>query len=170
MKKFILIPTVVLVSFLFSSCGSSPEISNQQKIDNTENTSRVGIVSEMMEEARQYYVLALRKQDLNSTKETVENYEAALRIINNLSYYPGIDENASYQELESSIIDDYKNFVDGLNELPEGISFAAYEEWMKESVPEIEVTTAEVDETRRVVIPADIPLEINSYVEQWITY
>ncbi len=170
MKKFILIPTVVLVSFLLASCGSSPEISNQQQIENTENSSRVGIVSEMMEEARQYYVLALRKQDLNSTKETVENYEAALRIINNLSYYPGIDENASYQELESSIIDDYKNFVDGLNELPEGISFAAYEEWMRESVPEIEVTTAEVDETRRVVIPADIPLEINSYVEQWITY
>jgi membrane-bound lytic murein transglycosylase D len=135
-----------------------------------QNTNRVGIVSEMLEEARQYYVLALRKQEINSTKETVENYEASLRIINNLSYYPGIDENAAYLELENSIIEDYKNFVDGLDELPEGMSFAAYEEWMKDSVPEIEVATTELDETKRVIIPADIPLEINSYVEQWITY
>ncbi len=170
MKKFILIPIAVFVAFLFLSCASSPEITNQNQTEVTETTNRVGIVSEMLEEARQYYVLALRKQEVNSTKETVENFEAALRIVNNLSYYPGIDENAAYLELENSIIDDYKNFVDGLNELPEGMSFAAYEEWMKESVPEIEMTTTEVDETRTVVIPADIPLEINNHVEQWMTY
>ncbi len=170
MKKIILIPIVVFVSLLISSCASSPEISHQNQTEVIQNTNRVGIVSEMLEEARQYYVLALRKQEINSTKETVENYEASLRIINNLSYYPGIDENAAYLELENSIIEDYKNFVDGLDELPEGMSFAAYEEWMKDSVPEIEVATTEIDETRRVVIPADIPLEINSHVEQWMTY
>jgi membrane-bound lytic murein transglycosylase D len=170
MKKIILIPIVVFISLLISSCASSPEISHQNQTEVIQNTNRVGIVSEMLEEARQYYVLALRKQEINSTKETVENYEASLRIVNNLSYYPGIDENAAYLELENSIIEDYKNFVDGLDELPEGMSFAAYEEWMKESVPEIEVATTEIDETRRVVIPADIPLEINSHVEQWMTY
>ena len=170
MKKIILFTAVVFVSIILSSCGSQPVVTNQNQSETVVNTGRIGIVSEMLEEARQHYVLALRKQDLNSTKETVENYEAALRIINNLSYYPGVDENAAYIELENSIIDDYKNFVDGLNELPEGISFAAYEEWMKESVPEIELTNTEVDETKRIIIPADIPLEVNSYVEQWMTY
>jgi membrane-bound lytic murein transglycosylase D len=170
MKKIILIPIVVFVSLLISSCASSPEITHQNQNEVIQNTNRVGIVSEMLEEARQYYVLALRKQEINSTKETVENYEASLRIINNLSYYPGIDENAAYLELENSIIEDYKNFVDGLDELPEGVSFAAYEEWMKDSVPELEVATTELDETKRVIIPADIPLELNSHVEQWITY
>ena len=170
MKKIILIPIVVFVSLLISSCASSPEITHQNQNEVIQNTNRVGIVSEMLEEARQYYVLALRKQEINSTKETVENYEASLRIINNLSYYPGIDENAAYLELENSIIEDYKNFVDGLDELPEGMSFAAYEEWMKDSVPELEVATTELDETKRVIIPADIPLELNSHVEQWITY
>ncbi len=94
----------------------------------------------MLEEARQYYVLALKKQELNSTKETVENYESALRIINNLSYYPGIDDNASYVELETSIIEDYKKLCGWLEmNCLKGISFAAYEEWMKESVPEIRI-------------------------------
>lgn len=170
MKKIILIPIVVFVSLLVTSCASSPEISHHNQTEVIQNTNRVGIVSEMLEEARQYYVLALRKQEINSTKETVENYEASLRIVNNLSYYPGIDENAAYLELENSIIEDYKNFVDGLDELPEGMSFAAYEEWMKESVPEIEVATTELDETQRIIIPADIPLELNSHVEQWIKY
>ncbi|RPI61971.1 MAG: hypothetical protein EHM44_07660, partial [Ignavibacteriales bacterium] len=77
MKKFILIPIAVFVTFLFSSCASSPEVTNQNQTDVTETTNRVGIVSEMLEEARQYYVLALRKQEVNSTKETVENFEAA---------------------------------------------------------------------------------------------
>lgn len=170
MKKFIQIPILFFVSILIISCGSNTQLSTENQTQITTKENQVGIVSEMLEEARQFYVLALKKQEMNSTKETVENFEAALRIINNLSYYPGIDDNASYAELETSIIDDYKSFVDGLTELPEGISFAAYEEWMKESVPELEMTTAKVDETKKIIIPADIPLEVNSYVDQWITY
>lgn len=89
MNKYLLIPIAMLAMLLFASCSSTSEITNHYQSDTIENTKRVGIVSEMLEEARQYYVLALKKQELNSTKETVENYEAALRIINNLSYYPG---------------------------------------------------------------------------------
>lgn len=170
MNKYLLIPIAMLAMLLFASCSSTSEITNHYQSDTIENTKRVGIVSEMLEEARQYYVLALKKQELNSTKETVENYEAALRIINNLSYYPGIDDNAAYVELENSIIDDYKNFIDGLSELPESISFAAYEEWMKASVPELMLTNNDFEKTERMVIPADIPLELNSYVEQWLSY
>lgn len=160
----------MLTMLLLAACSSTSEITNHYHSDTIENTKRVGIVSEMLEEARQYYVLALKKQELNSTKETVENYEAALRIINNLSYYPGIDDNAAYVELENSIIDDYKSFIDGLSELPESISFAAYEEWMKTSVPELVLTNNEFEKTERIVIPSDIPLELNSYVEQWLSY
>lgn len=111
-------PNSGFVSLLISSCASSPEITNQNQTEVNESTNRVGIVSEMLEEARQYYVLALRKQEINSTKETVENFEAALRIVNNLSYYPGIDENAAYLELENSIIDDYKVLWTGLTNCP----------------------------------------------------
>lgn len=170
MNKYLLIPLAMLTALLYVSCSSSTEITNHHQSNTIENTKRVGIVSEMLEEARQYYVLALKKQELNSTKEAVENFEAALRIINNLSYYPGIDGNAAYVELENSIIDDYKSFIDGLSELPESISFAAYEEWMKASVPELELSNNDFERTERIIIPADIPLEVNSYVEQWLNY
>lgn len=170
MKKIIQIPILLIIFSLLLSCSSNRQVLNQTPTETVKQDNKVGIVAEMLEEARQSYVLALKKQELNSTKEAAENYEAALRIINNLSYYPGIDDNTAYIELETSIIEDYKNFVDGLTELPEGVSFAAYEEWMKSSTKEIELADSEIDETKRVIIPADIPLEINSYVDQWINY
>ncbi|MGE5680786.1 MAG: LysM peptidoglycan-binding domain-containing protein [Bacillota bacterium] len=123
----------------------------------------------MLEEARQNYVNALAKQEINATSEAVNYYEAALRIINNLSYYPEIEENEAFTQLEKSISEDYQKFVDGLTEVPDGVSFAALQEWMGKSLPEIKIKS-EVKESKpnQVVIVSDFPLEINNYVEAWV--
>jgi membrane-bound lytic murein transglycosylase D len=166
-KKILFLPILILI-FGIWGC-SSKEIINQ-KTDG-QNQNKVGIVSELLEEARQFYLTALKKQELNSINETVENFENSLRIINNLSYYPGIDKNDAYKELENAIIEDYKSFIDGLAVLPEGISFAAYDEWMKKFVPETEeVALSDEIPTNKFIIPADIPLEVNTHVEQWVNY
>ncbi len=168
MQKIILfLPFLILI---FSNWGcSNKELINQK--NDVQAPNKVGIVSELLEEARQFYLTALKKQELNSINETVENYENALRIINNLSYYPGIDKNDAYKELESAIIEDYKSFIDGLAVLPEGISFAAYDEWMKKFVPESDgFVISEETPTNKFIIPVDIPLEVNTHVEQWINY
>ncbi len=173
MKKSLLSCCVIsLFTLLFASCGVNKEISKQSYHDDSSpKNERFGIVSEMLEQARQYYVDALEKQNLNSTVEAIQNFEEALRIVNNLSYYPGIDNNEAYNELESSIIEDYRNLVDRLAELPEGISFAAYEEWMAQAAPEIDMNFDDTkEENTQVIIPADIPLEYNSHVEQWVNY
>ena len=96
LKRLLLLPFVIYI-ITFWGCGSKNVIEN--KVEN-QNQLKVGIVSELLEEARQFYLTALKKQELNSINETVENYENSLRIINNLSYYPGIDKNAvSYTHL-----------------------------------------------------------------------
>ncbi len=156
----------IISVFLFFSCSGNKEIT---KKENPTQVNRSGFVAEMLEQARQHYLTALSKQEANSIKEAVESYESALRIINNLSYYPGIDENEAYVELETSIIDDYRGFVDGLPELPEGVSFAALDEWINESVPQIELL-GDVELENIHIIPAEIPLEVNEHVEQWLTY
>ncbi len=168
-KSFFLFIATSLLALLLTSCGTNNEIAKETSKDSVEKSPKVGIVSEMLEQARQFYVAALAKQDANSTNETVENYESALRIVNNLSYYPGIDQNEAYVELEKSIIEDYRNFVDGLSELPVDVSFAALEEWMGKTLPEIKVTTEEsVADYTPLVIPADVPLEVNPLVEQQV--
>jgi membrane-bound lytic murein transglycosylase D len=171
-KRILPFVAISLFALLFNACGTNKEIAkNENSKDAQTQVQKIGIVSEMLEQARQYYVVALAKQEQNSTVEAVNNYESALRIINNLSYYPGIEENEAYIELEKSIIDDYKKYVDSLPELPSNVSFAALEEWMGKSVPEIKIKTDEKrEETGTVTVSSEIPLVENSYVDQYIDY
>ena len=156
----------IISVFLFFSCSSNKEITTKKT---TTQFNRSGIVAEMLEQARQHYITALNKQETNSINEAVENYESALRIVNNLSYYPGIDDNEAYVELGAAIIEDYRGFVDGLPELPEGVSFAALDEWVNESIPQVDLLDdVEIENTS--IIPAEIPLEVNEYVEQYLTF
>ena len=167
---------ILLFAVVFYSCSSNKEIVKEgtPKVP-TQKVQKGGIVSEMLEQARQYYVVALSKQELDSTNETISNYESALKIINSLSYYPGIEENEAYVELEKSILDDYKTYVDGLSELPADVSFAALEEWMGKAVSELQIEknskeSAFHKDYKPVIIPAEIPLELNPIVDQWIDY
>ncbi len=168
-KNLLLAFSISLLSLFVISCGGNKEISKVSQTTKSNTPKGNSIVSEMLEQARQFYVAALAKQELNSTKETIENYEQSLRIVNNLSYYPGIDQNEAYVELEKSITEDYSKYVDGLTELPADVSFAAYEEWTSKNMPDMQVAENVKAETK-FIVPADVPLEVNSIVEQWIEY
>lgn len=172
-KKPVWLLAVSLLAFVLTSCGTNKEVAkNEQAVTTQPEIQKSEIVSELLEQARQSYVSALAKQELNSVAEAINNYENALRIINNLSYYPGIEENDAYTELSTSIIDDYKSYIDGLPELPENASFAALEEWIGKSIPEISLVankkTAEPEE--KIVIDSEIPLVINDQVQQRLDY
>jgi membrane-bound lytic murein transglycosylase D len=163
---------VSLSALIFFSCGANKETTTQTETSQQEQTVKKGeIVSELLEQARQFYVIALSKQETNSVSEAITNYEAALRLINNLSYYPGVEDNEAYNDLSKAIIDDYRYYIDSLPELPENVSFAALEEWMQKSFPDVDFTLLEKQSVhQRVVIPADVPLEINPVVEKYIEY
>ena len=171
MKTYLLrFAILLIIAILFNSCGGNTEITkDEESSSNQDKYKKNSIVSEMLEQARQNYLLALAKDEENDVTATVEYFEAALRNINNLSYYPGIDQNDAYVELANAITEDYKAFIDNTDELPEGVSFAAYEEWMKESVTELELSSSENGHITEVVA-ADIPLEVNSYVDRYIEY
>jgi len=165
--RFIFLSAITIFTF---SCGSNKDVSQSENVKIKESYSKGSIVSEMLEQARQNYVTALIERDNGNITGAVEDFESALRIINNLSYYPGIEFNDAYAELESAITEDYKNYIDGLGELPEGVSFAAYDEWMKESVSELEITSESDNGHITEIIAADIPLEVNSYVDIYLQY
>ena len=126
MKQFLTDFTLLLIIVLIvNSCGGSSEVYKENKTSDNNNGFRMGsIVSEMLEQARQNYISALAKKEEGDINSTVEYFESALRNINNLSYYPSIEQNDAYLELAKSITEDYKSFIDRLGELPEGVSFA----------------------------------------------
>ena len=121
-QNFLRLPIIIIILAVLHSCSGGDEIT--KKKDEALN-NKGNVVAEMLEQARQFYLTALEKQNVSLVEEAVQNYESALSIINNLSYYPGVDDNEAYIELETAIIEDYKSYVDGLQELPPGVSLAA---------------------------------------------
>ncbi|MCK7517362.1 MAG: hypothetical protein MZV64_06385 [Ignavibacteriales bacterium] len=93
MKETVLRFIVIsLLSLIVASCGANKEITRyvEYLTPLRKHVQHGGIVSEMLEQAREFYVTAISFQNQNNPSEAVSNYESALRIVNNLSYYPGL--------------------------------------------------------------------------------
>lgn len=178
--KFLRYIIPVFLSIFISSCSIFNSIVKNEDGD-ASDTLKVAetftVVNSLLEDARQNYVNALQNAKLGFETDAINSYEAALSIITKLSYYPGMENNEAYTELENSIFEDYKAYVDGLDELPEGVSYTALEEWIASNVQELQFDDGSNDEetedsveTKNVIVVGDFPLEINSYVEKYIEY
>ncbi|MEW6703093.1 MAG: LysM peptidoglycan-binding domain-containing protein [Bacteroidota bacterium] len=176
MKKLLFLPIILFIFFL-SSCSifnSSSRHQSEVFKDTTKIAEAPSGVNSLLESARRDYVDALYQQKLGFKVESLNYFESALSTINKLSYYPDIEENAAYVELENSIVEDYQKYIESLEELPENASITAFEEWMNKRVPDVipaEEDSAKVEKVNSVtVVVGDFPLEVNRYVEQYIEY
>ena len=177
MKRLLFLLIVVCIIVVLSACSvseSSQKFSTQTIKDTVRTVEASSNINELLESARKDYVNALYQQKLGFKIETLNYFESALSTVNKLSYYPDIEENATYVELENSIVEDYQKYIEGLEELPENASISAFDEWMNKKIPDI---IAEEDITKPVhvekgitVVVGDFPLEVNRYVEQFIEY
>lgn len=188
MKKLLILPMIVVVVSLITACSTLKSSKNENQSysqylipDTVKTIESKSMVNQMMESARRDYVNALYQQKLGFKTEAINYFESALSTINKLSYYPEIEENESFDELEGSIVEDYQKLVDSFEELPEDVSISALKEWMdnrinaSEPITDLdEDSTATVTETTEekgtIVRVGDFPLEVNSHVEQWIEY
>jgi membrane-bound lytic murein transglycosylase D len=168
---------LVFLVLLLSSCGVYESITKQETVSgNTDSLSVVDpsiIVSEMLEDARLSYIDALANQNLGYYSAAIEAYEKSLKTITQLSYFPGIDDNLAYTELENSVVDDYQSFIKNLDELPDDVTITALDEWLTKDITEIEFKDEETDEDITpgdLIVVGDFSLEVNSYVERYIEY
>lgn len=158
---------------LLSSCSYYRQFFPDEEIlpRQPEIESPQAIVDELLENSKEHYENALYLQNLNFTSEAFAAYDSALSIINDLSYYPNIDQNSVYTELERAIVNDYRGFVDSLDELPPDVSSSALDEWMEANIVDLLPFEGELDATpKNTIVVGDFPLEINRYVEQYIEY
>lgn len=188
MKKLLILPMMVVSVFIIAACStlkSSNNIPNSYSQilipDTTKTIESKSMVNQMMESARRDYVNALYQQKLGFKTEAINYFESALSTINKLSYYPEIEENEAFDELEGSIVEDYQKLVASFDELPDDISISALKEWMDNRIEPTDAITETEDDTTStspstveekgtIVRVGDFPLEVNSHVEQWIEY
>ncbi|MFC2139382.1 LysM peptidoglycan-binding domain-containing protein [Bacteroidota bacterium] len=176
MKNYLLLCAITIFAIIIYSCSSSSNINNTETVSVVDSifvNETTVIINEYLEEARQNYVGALRQQRLGFKADALNLFETALSKINALSYYPDMDNNEAYLELENSIVEDFKNYVESLDELPDDVSISALEEWTLNQIPDIELPPEELaaaEEIKDVIVVGDFPLEINRYVERYIEY
>ncbi|MDA3862213.1 MAG: LysM peptidoglycan-binding domain-containing protein [Melioribacteraceae bacterium] len=178
MKKFFIPVFYIILSILITSCSifDTNEYEEQTISKETNELDPQLLINNLMEEARLKHLDALANQNLGFTKEAIAAYEDAVGKINRLSYFPNMEDNTTFSELENAIIEDYQKFIDNLDELPEGVSISAFEEWANNKIPEfiLEDITREEDSLNSavsdIIVVGDFPLEVNKYVEQYIEY
>ena len=167
---------LLLTSFILYSCSFFNSVLQKNDVtavnlDTLETLDPSIIVNELLEDARLEYMDALANENLGYTEAALESYETTMQIINKLSYYPDIEENDAYIELENSIVEDYQNFINSLDELPKNASISAFEEWTNKNIMEInfdDVDHEKYSETRETIEVGDFELEVNRYVERYI--
>ena len=166
---------IAIISILIASCST---FNNSSNYDNYKKDSLAtivkteAIINELLETSRQKYVDGLTNQALGNEIKALFAFDSALVIITELSYYPNIEENEAFVELEKSIIDDYNLYITSLEVLPEKSPTYAVEEWMNYHMVEStlsDLDDIEIDE-RSTIIIGDFPLEVNKHVETYIEY
>ncbi|HEY9164757.1 MAG TPA: LysM peptidoglycan-binding domain-containing protein [Candidatus Kryptonia bacterium] len=125
-------------------------------------------VSKLMESARKHYAAAIKLQKEGQQDSSAIEFENAIDVMNDLSYYPDIEENKDFVALSQSIISDYEKYISSVQNLGPGTSVFALEEKLSQIVDTINVSgtnfpTAQIPKTT-------VPLVMNRYVEQNIEF
>ncbi|HKZ40318.1 MAG TPA: hypothetical protein VJ044_05110, partial [Candidatus Hodarchaeales archaeon] len=131
--------------------------------------SSVGdVFTAKLEQARHHYLRALQAQSaLDSTLSTRE-FEKAIAILNDLSYYPDAGSIADYNDLLRSVIEDYEKYIISIDKLSTESSVFALREKLNQDVEKIDVSRSKFP--TEVEVKTQIPLVLNYAVEQHIAF
>ncbi len=121
-------------------------------------------VQKLMDLARGYYKEAIRLQLAGSQDSSETEFENSIDVLNDLSYYPDIEENKDFVTLSQRIIDDYKRYISSVQDLEPGTSVFALQEKLSQIVDSINIAGAKFP--KAVAAKTTVPLVMNRYVEQ----
>jgi membrane-bound lytic murein transglycosylase D len=126
------------------------------------------LIAEKLELARQHYLAALNAQEAGDSTLCEREFEQAITVLDELSYFPDIESNKDFTELMQSVLDDYDKYVAAIDQLgPDAPAFALREKAnlaIETNGPtEVNVPNYDVEETA-------VPLPFNDYVGRAISF
>lgn len=126
------------------------------------------LVASMLEKARQHYLSAASAGQTGDSARCALQFEETLGILSELSFLPGIEENADFNDLCLAVIEDYKQYITAIDTLDPSSSIFALRAKLAQFTEAVD--TLDEGETRQVVTGTTIPLEVNSLVERHIMF
>jgi len=126
------------------------------------------ITAQLLEAARQHYISALNAQVRGDSLQCVIEFEYAIGILNELAYYPNIDNNRDFDDLTQNLIGDYERYIANIDSLGPNSSIFA----LREKLNQVDEASESPDEDTpiKVITTLTVPLVINGHVEQNIKF
>ncbi len=126
------------------------------------------LVSAMLEIARQHYLSATNAQVNGDRERTVTQYEEAISILNDLSYYPDIESNRDFSDLSKAVIDDYETHIAKIDTLDTESSIFALREKLNQFTESQD--SVDAGPPTEVIGGTTIPIVMNKLVDQHIAF
>lgn len=126
------------------------------------------VIALRLEAARQHYLSALQAQTIGDSLLSVDEFEQAIGILNEISYYPDIENSQEYNELSRSVVEDYEKYIASIDEVGPESSIFALREKLNLDIEKIDLSKIKIPS---MTIPeTTIPLQINDLVEKNILF
>ncbi len=122
----------------------------------------------LLETARQHYLAALEAQSNGDSTLSADEFEQAIQFLNEVSYYPDIENNNDFNELSKSVIEDYEKYIASIDELGPQSSVFALREKLNLDVDKIDISKVKIP--HEVVTGTTVPLIMNDQVERNISF
>jgi membrane-bound lytic murein transglycosylase D len=126
------------------------------------------VIAFRLESARQHYLSALQAQTIGDSLLSVDEFEEAIGILNEISYYPDIENSQEYNELSRSVVEDYEKYIASIDEVGPQSSIFALREKLNLDIEKIDISKIKIP---NISIPeTTIPLKMNDLVERNILF
>lgn len=122
----------------------------------------------MLERARLHYLSATNAMTNGDSVRSAEQFEEAISILNELSYYPGIEANQDFNDLSNAVIEDYEVYIARIDSLSPETSIFALRAKLNQLTDLADSPDAALP--TRIVQASTLPLVVNGLVEQNIAF
>ncbi|MFA5832751.1 MAG: LysM peptidoglycan-binding domain-containing protein [Bacteroidota bacterium] len=125
-------------------------------------------ISELLERAREHYLIALQAQAEGDSMMSADEFEEAIKHLNEASYFPNIDGNTDFNELTRSVIEDYEKYIAAIDSLGSSSSIFALREKLNLEIEKIDITNIQIPPS--LIPKTEVPLHINEYTKRTLAF
>lgn len=138
------------------------------ELESAEFVRNDSLISAKLEQARHHYISATAAQEKGDTARSALQFEEAITILNELSYYPDIETSQDFNDLSRAVIEDYEVYIARIDNLAPSTSVFALREKLNQ-LTEL-ADSIETGFPEKTIQGTNIPLVINRLVEQNIAF
>jgi len=125
-------------------------------------------ITELLERAREHYLIALQAQAEGDSLMSSDEFEEAIKHLNEASYFPNIEDNTDFNELTRSVIEDYEKYIATIDSLGGNTSIFALREKLNLDIEKIDITNIQIPPS--LIPKTDVPLHVNEYTKRTLAF